>query len=119
MLAEFETGWVAHFKQRFDHACYRTPWELADGLTLKPSEYFDRNFWVTFEDDVHGIKTRHDIGIDNLLWGNDYPHHDSIWPHSMDVLDDVLSGVPEDEKEKMVWSNVVDLYNIDVSKLPA
>ncbi len=119
VLAEFETGWVAHFKQRFDHACYRTPWELSDDLTLRPTEYFDRNFWVTFEDDIHGIQTRHDIGIDNLLWGNDYPHHDSIWPHSMKVLDEVLAGVPDDEKEKMVWSNVVDLYNIDVSKLPA
>jgi len=119
VLAEFETGWVAHFKQRFDHAAYRTPWELADGLSLKPSEYFDRNFWVTFEDDVHGIKTRHDIGVDRLVWGNDYPHHDSIWPNSMQVLDDVLAGVPEDEKEKMVWSNVIDLYDIDVAKLPA
>ena len=119
VLAEFETGWVAHFKQRFEHACYRTPWELSDDLTLTPVEYFDRNFWVTFEDDVHGIMTRHDIGIDNLVWGNDYPHHDSIWPNSMKVLDEVLQGVPEDEKEKMVWSNVVDLYDIDVAKLPA
>ena len=28
--------------------------------------------------------TRHLIGVDNLLWGNDYPHHDAIWPHSME-----------------------------------
>jgi predicted TIM-barrel fold metal-dependent hydrolase len=119
VLAEFETGWVAHFKQRFEHACYRTPWELTDGLSLTPIEYLDRNFWYTFEDDVHGIQTRHDIGVDNLLWGNDYPHHDSIWPHSMKVLDDVLQGVPDDEKTKMVWSNVIDLYQIDESKLPA
>ena len=37
----------------------------------------------------------------------------------MGVLSDVLKGVPDDEKEKMVWSNVIGLYNIDVSKLPA
>ena len=119
VLAEFETGWVAHFKQRFDHAAYRTPWELDDALSMKPSEYFDRNFWVTFEDDAHGIATRHDIGIDNLVWGNDYPHHDSIWPNSMGILDDVLTGVPDDERQKMVWGNVIDLYDIDVAKLPA
>ncbi len=119
VLAEFETGWVAHFKQRFDHACYRTPWLVDPSLSLRPIEYFERNFWITFEDDIHGILTRHEIGIDRLVWGNDYPHHDSIWPNSMGVLSDVLKGVPEDEKEKMVWSNVIDLYNIDVSKLPA
>ena len=117
VCAEFETGWVAHFKQRLDHAAYRTPWELADSLTLKPSEYFDRNFWVTFEDDAHGIATRHDIGIENLVWGNDYPHHDSIWPHSMSILDELFQGVPDDEVQKMVWDNVIDLYDIDTAKL--
>ncbi len=118
VVAEFETGWVAHFKQRLDHAAYRTPWELDDALSLRPSEYFDRNFWVTFEDDREGVETRHSIGIENMLWGNDYPHHDSIWPNSMSVLDDVLTGVPERERGAMVWSNVVDLYGIDTDKLP-
>jgi predicted TIM-barrel fold metal-dependent hydrolase len=87
-------------------------------LTMKPSEYFDRNFWVTFEDDKEGIATRHAIGVSNLLWGNDYPHHDSIWPNSRPILDDILDGLPEEEKEAMVWGNVVDLYEIDPVTLP-
>ena len=119
VAAEYETGWVGHFKQRLDHAAYRTPWEVSDELTMKPSEYFDRNFWVTFEDDAEGIATRDSIGVDNLLWGNDYPHHDSIWPNSRPILDDILSDVPQDEKEKMVWGNVVDLYGLDTAALPA
>ena len=119
VISEYETGWVAHTLQRLDHAAYRTPWELADGLTMKPSEYFDRNFWVTFEDDQEGIATRHAIGVSNLLWGNDYPHHDSIWPNSRPILDDILSDVPDDEREAMVWGNVLDLYEIDPDSLPA
>ena len=117
VCAEFETGWVAHFLQRLDHAAYRTPWELADEVTMKPSQYFDRNFWITFEDDAQGIATRHDIGVSNLVWGNDYPHHDSIWPNSMSILDDVLAGVPDDERQAMVWDNVMSLYDINVSNL--
>ncbi|MEM7338708.1 MAG: amidohydrolase family protein [Actinomycetota bacterium] len=119
VIAEYETGWVGHFKQRLDHAAYRTPWEVSDSLTMKPSEYFDRNFWVTFEDDAEGVATRHAIGVDNLVWGNDYPHHDSIWPRSQSILTDILSDVPAEEKEKMVWGNVVDLYDINTSMLPA
>ena len=119
VISEYETGWVAHTLQRLDHAAYRTPWELADGLTMKPSEYFDRNFWVTFEDDTEGIATRHEIGVSNLLWGNDYPHHDSIWPNSRPILDDILAGVPGDEREAMVWGNVMDLYEIDQDLLPS
>ncbi len=119
VCAEYETGWVGHFKQRLDHAAYRTPWEVADGLTMKPSEYFDRNFWVTFEDDAEGVATRHSIGVPNLLWGNDYPHHDSIWPNSQSILERIFADVPEDEREQMVWSNVIDLYGLDPDKLPA
>lgn len=115
--AEYETGWVGHFKQRFDHAAYRTPGQLVDYLTMKPSEYFDRNFWVTFEDDEQGMATRHDIGVGNMLWGNDYPHHDSIWPNSMAILDEVFANVPDHERKAMVWDNVVGLYNIDTALL--
>jgi predicted TIM-barrel fold metal-dependent hydrolase len=119
VLSEFETGWIAHFLQRMDHATYRTPSEAVDYLTMKPSEYFRRNFSVTFEDDEVGIRTRDLIGVDRMLWGNDYPHHDSIWPRSQEILARILDGVPEAEKEAMVWTNTIDLYNIDPAKLPA
>ncbi len=59
VMAEFETGWIAHFKQRFEHAYYRTPWLMDQSLSLKPLEYFERNFWATFEDDIDGMITRH------------------------------------------------------------
>jgi predicted TIM-barrel fold metal-dependent hydrolase len=118
VVSEFETGWVAHFLQRLDHAAYRTPKFAVDYLTMKPSEYFHRNFYVTFEDDEAGILTRHLIGVGNLLWGNDYPHHDSIWPHSMQSLAECMAGVPEAEIHQMCFQNTVDLYGIDVAKLP-
>jgi hypothetical protein len=52
------------------------------------------------------------IGVDNLIWGNDYPHHDSIWPHSQEVLDRIFQGVPANEKYKMTCGNVCKLYGI-------
>ena len=119
VISEFETGWVAHFLSRLDHAAYRTPKFAVDYLTMKPSAYFRRNFYVTFEDDEAGILTRSLIGVDNLLWGNDYPHHDAIWPHSMATLDRIFTGVPDAEREQMCFSSTIDLYKIDVSKLPA
>jgi predicted TIM-barrel fold metal-dependent hydrolase len=119
VISEFETGWVAHFLQRLDHAIYRTPKYAVDYLTMKPSEYFRRNFYVTFEDDEAGVLTRRLVGIGNMLWGNDYPHHDATWPNSMSALDQIFAGVPDEERERMVFGNTIDLYNIDVAKLPA
>jgi predicted TIM-barrel fold metal-dependent hydrolase len=118
VLAEFDTGWVAQCIHRLDHATYRSPRHAVDYLTMKPSDYFHRNFAVTFEDDEAGVLTRHLVGIDNLLWGNDYPHHDSIWPHSMETLDKIFAGVPDAERERMCFTNAVQLYDIDTTALP-
>lgn len=118
VISEFETGWVAHVIQRLDHATYRTPRFAVDYLTMKPSEYFRRNFCVTFEDDAIGVRTRHEIGVENLVWGNDYPHHDAIWPNSMPILQQIMAGVPEDEVEQMCFRSAVEMYRVDQSKLP-
>ncbi len=118
ICAEWETGWLGHTLQRWDHATYRAPNLASPDLTMQPSEYFRRQFYATFEDDEIGVQTRHFIGVKNLLWGNDYPHHDSIWPRSREILARIMAGVPDDEREAMVWGNVRELYAIDESKLP-
>jgi predicted TIM-barrel fold metal-dependent hydrolase len=119
VISEFETGWVAHVIHRLDHATYRTPKYAVDYLTMKPSEYFHRNFRITFEDDEIGVRTRHEIGLKNLVWGNDYPHHDAIWPNSMPVLERVMAGVPQSEIEQICFKTATELYRVDLSKLPA
>lgn len=112
VCCEFETGWLAHVLQRLNHATYRARESASPDLTMEPSDYFRRQFYATFEDDEAGVLTRHLIGVDNLIWGNDYPHHDSIWPHSQDVVARIFKGVPEDEQVKMTRDNVCRLYGI-------
>lgn len=119
ICGEFETGWLAHWLIRLDHAAYRSPREISADLEAKPSEYWRRQFSATFEDDPIGILTRDIIGVDNLVWGNDYPHHDSIWPNSMRVLDEIMAGVPDDERRKMTWDNTLKLYGLDEAKVRA
>lgn len=118
ICAEWEIGWLAHVLRRWDHAAYRTPNEASPDMKMKPSEYFRRQFYATFEDDDIGVRTRDLIGVERMLWGNDYPHHDSIWPRSQQILSEIMAGVPQDERDMMVWKNVQQLYAIDESKLP-
>ena len=119
VCAEWEIGWLAHWLARVDHAAYRSPRDASPDMKLLPSEYFRRNFFATFEDDVVGIRTRDLIGVDRLLWGNDYPHHDSIWPNSRKVLGEIMEGVPAAEVRQMTWDNVLALYQLDEAKLRA
>jgi predicted TIM-barrel fold metal-dependent hydrolase len=109
---EWETGWVGHFLQRLDWSLMREPESAAPEVTERPSDYFHRNFSVTFEDDRIGIMTRHDIGVRNLIWGSDYPHHDSIFPRSQEVLDDIFDGVPDEERYRITVANCCELYGL-------
>jgi len=82
------------------------------GLSRKPSDFWKQNFYVTFEDDPLGIRTRDYIGANTIMWGSDYPHGDSVFPHSKQVLTEVLSECTPEERYAMTVKNVVDLYDL-------
>lgn len=112
VVTEFETGWVGMMLKRLDWAYIRGGGEKVFGLPLLPSEYWRRNFRVTFEDDPLGIMTRDFIGTETMMWGSDYPHGDSVFPHSIQVLSEILSDCTPEERYQMTVKNVVELYKL-------
>jgi predicted TIM-barrel fold metal-dependent hydrolase len=112
VLAEWEAGWIAQWLQRLDHAFYRARSSTPPELDLMPSDYWRRQFFATFEDDRFGVLTREGIGVESLLWANDFPHHDSIWPHSQEVRDEIFQRVPEAEQLAMTVTNAARLYKL-------
>jgi predicted TIM-barrel fold metal-dependent hydrolase len=112
VITEFETGWTAIMLKRLDWNYIRLGGAKTFGIPLKPSAYWKRQFYVTFEDDPIGIRTRDFIGTNTLLWGNDYPHGDSVFPHSQKVLNEVLHDCTPAERYEMTVKNVVQLYNL-------
>ena len=52
------------------------------------------------------------IGVDNLMWGSDYPHTDSTWPCSNEVLDELFDGIPMEDRTKITCDNVKALYGV-------
>ena len=112
IVAEFNTGWLANWLERLDHALYRSRSAAPDYLDLKPTEYWRRQFTATFEDDRPGVVTRDAVGAGTMMWGNDFPHHDSVWPNSMAVLDSVFEGVPDDVRREMTVETAARLYGL-------
>ena len=53
------------------------------------------------------------FGEDNLMWASDFPHTDSTWPHSEDVIARDFRQVPERVKRKVGCENAARLYQID------
>jgi predicted TIM-barrel fold metal-dependent hydrolase len=66
-------------------------------------------------EDYYGLRFRDVIGVDNMLWGNDFPHAESTWPKSREFLDRIFTGVPEADRRKITSENASVLFRFDRS----
>jgi predicted TIM-barrel fold metal-dependent hydrolase len=96
-------------------------WHRAiDQLSLTPSGFFARNCYLGASLTTKGdIEARHDVGLENLMWGVDYPHHEGTWPHTELVMRVLFSDVPEAEVRDMVGLNAARVYGMDVDAVQA
>ena len=81
-MVEGGIGWIASVLQFMDNWWDDHHGWMEPKLPEKPSFYFHRQFFATFENDRAGVLTREMIGIENLMWGSDYPHTEGVWPYS-------------------------------------
>src|SRR5216684_32199 len=113
--AENDTGWIAHYMYRMDHAFEKFGTLMHEPLDMKPSEYVRRNMWATFQDDAIGPMLFKFFGADNFMWASDFPHTDSTWPNSLKVIEQSFEGVPEEVTRKIICDNAAKLYHIDLN----
>ena len=88
---------------------------MNEPLKMKPSEYVRRQLWATFQDDPIGPMTWQFFGQDNYMWASDFPHTDSTWPHSREVIARNFAGVPEEVTRKITCDNAAKLYGIKLN----
>ena len=118
-IVEFELAWAPNvvasmdytYRERHGEAIYR----FKDD-TL-PSDFFRRNVVLSFQEDAIGVRLRDVIGVDNMMWGSDYPHSESTFPQSRKILGEILAGVPADEQAKIVGGNTARIYGFDEGSL--
>lgn len=113
VLAEFNAGWVAHWLDKVQQGWSR---EFSKDPSSTPPvdvlEIWKRQFFATIEDDTAALRTRDLIGEETLLWGSDYPHTDSTWPCSTQVLDEMFEDYPSEIRDKITRTNVANLYSL-------
>jgi predicted TIM-barrel fold metal-dependent hydrolase len=113
---EFEVSWAPYFLSRMDN----TYTERAVGVQrqrfkdgMLPSDFFHRNVFISFQEDDLGIQLRAIIGVANLMWGSDYPHAESTFPKSREIVERILKNVPDDEKAMIAGGNAARLYRFN------
>ena len=118
-IVEYELAWVPHmlstmdyvYRERHDEAMYRFKNDL------KPSDFFARSVFLSFQEDEIGIRLRDRIGVDRMMWGSDYPHSESTFPRSREILDEILAEVPMEERRQILCDTTADLYGFDLERI--
>jgi predicted TIM-barrel fold metal-dependent hydrolase len=113
-LSEGGVGWVNMLADRvdyvLDHSASGT--ESANWHDqLKPSEVLARNFWFCTIDDpstLHSVLER--FGPDHIMLEVDYPHADSTWPFTQDLVHQRIGSLDDRVIAKLTHQNAEVLF---------
>jgi predicted TIM-barrel fold metal-dependent hydrolase len=113
LVARMDEKWDGgHTTRKFGEDAFR------GGLSMRPGEYLDRNCYLAAstpgEDE---ITRRHEIGIGNLLWGNDLPHPEGTYPHTREWINRRFHEVPDTEARAILGGNAIEAYGLDETAL--
>jgi predicted TIM-barrel fold metal-dependent hydrolase len=83
-----------------------------------PSFYARRNcYYGASSPSPRELAGRHEIGVDHILWGSDYPHYEGTYPHTRKSLRRTFCDVDRAEVRAMLGENAARLYGFDLAKL--
>ncbi len=110
VIVEPGLTWVPFYLDQLDLAV-RAGFQFP-GLVELPSDYCKRQMYLTFVDDARGLRDRHELGVENLMWSTDYPHPQCSWPNSQAVIERQFAGVPDAERDLIVGGNAARVYGL-------
>jgi predicted TIM-barrel fold metal-dependent hydrolase len=119
ILTETGCSWILEairvLEFKADHPIFK---HFTKDLSLRPSEYFARQCYLGASFlPAHEGRDRHEIGVDKLMWGSDYPHLEGTWPNTMDSLRDTFGDYPEEETRAILGTNAAEVYGFDLGVL--
>ncbi len=119
VLTESRVDWVPYilfFCDRLYHDKLFA--HIKEKVTREPSDYFRRNVVLGASMmNRHEAELRHEIGLDKLMWGADYPHYEGTWPSSLDWQKAAFGGLPTDDVQAILGGNAARVYGFDVEAL--
>jgi predicted TIM-barrel fold metal-dependent hydrolase len=114
-LSEGGIGWIPFYLDRVDRHFKNQTWLHNDFGGKLPSEVFREHILACFITDPSGLEARHRIGVDILAWECDYPHTDTTWPESPELLWRELQDArtTDEEVDRITWQNALRFFDWD------
>jgi predicted TIM-barrel fold metal-dependent hydrolase len=116
---EHELGWIPFFLDRLDYAYTDRPprgpdWQRFADPGALPSDFFRRNAFASFQEDPHALRLLDVLGARVPTWGSDYPHTESTFPRSQDIVASRLKGLDDDDAARITCGTCAELYGFDL-----
>jgi predicted TIM-barrel fold metal-dependent hydrolase len=100
-------GWLDRMDRHFDDKGFND-----SGLSMRPSELFQRNCWISFEPVEKSLGVLADyIGPHKILWATDYPHPDGFFPGAPKMIAD-LPGLSASTKREVLAGGARRFYKL-------
>ncbi len=115
VMVESEIGWLPFFLDKLDFRFKRVPAGTEIAIDRPPSEYFNESWFATFFNDPVGTRYLSWWGQENCMWSSDFPHNNSTWPHSREVIQRDLGHLSAEARQRITHGNVAALYHLDIN----
>ena len=113
VMVESGVGWMAWLAEYMDRTWEKQRYWTDSKLEERPSFFMDRNVYGSFINDRVGIVNRELSGGRNIMWSSDYPHSETTFPHSLEVIARDFAGVPEPDVCEIVCERARRVYCVD------
>ncbi len=119
VLSESGLGWIPYAIEKADSVWgrYKVPQNLFD---LKPSDIWRNNIFVCQVEETN-LDFLDDLGPEKVLWELDYPHPDTVWPHSQTYSREVFekAGLSQEHVDMITHKNSEALFRWIPAEMPA
>jgi predicted TIM-barrel fold metal-dependent hydrolase len=133
-LSEGEAGWMPYFLERAEQVLDKQRHWVKKGVkfmehagssgvdldTLDIRGTFRDHIFGCIIDDEHAIASIElgHIPEDNIMCETDYPHSDTTWPDSIQVIKNRIGHLPEETQYKILRGNAERLYRFTPAEPP-
>ena len=111
-FSEGGISWIAPFLQDCEMV-YDTYGDTLEPIKHRPSYYWHKHCYATFQNDRVGLTQLHLIGADRVMWGSDYPHSEGTFGYTREAIKDVLAATSEAEARLILGDTARQLYRLD------
>jgi predicted TIM-barrel fold metal-dependent hydrolase len=114
-LVESGIGFVPWLLETMDYAYKAHHFWVRPVIPRTPSEYFREHCFATFQEDHAGLRLVEELDlVDNVMWANDYPHHEGSWPHSAEAIERTMNHLTDESRARILGLNAARVFDIAV-----